>query len=74
MSLFKATIELLLDVDREAGACDCIAETLRELLREFSPGSPLIDWRYAGADGEPAPHNGRGFEYARPPEPAAEQI
>lgn len=46
MSLFKATIELLINVDREAEACDCIAESLRELLREFSPGSPLIDWRW----------------------------
>ncbi|OBZ97482.1 hypothetical protein ADU59_00180 (plasmid) [Pararhizobium polonicum] len=74
MSLFKATIELLINVDREAEACDCIAESLRELLREFSPGSPLIDWRYAGAGGEPAPHDGRGFEYARPPDLPCEQI
>ncbi len=58
----------------EAEACDYIAETLRELLREFSPGSPLIDWRYAGADGEPASHDGCGFEYARPPELPGEQI
>jgi hypothetical protein len=69
MALFKATLELLVDVDCETEACDCIAETLREKLREFSPGSPLIDWRYAGVDGEPSPHDGHGFEYpCRPPQ------
>ncbi|CAN7631561.1 MULTISPECIES: hypothetical protein [Rhizobium/Agrobacterium group] len=69
MALFKATLELLVDVDCETEASDCIAETLREQLRKFSPGSRLIDWRYAGVDGEPVPHDGRGFEYScRPPQ------
>lgn len=70
MALFKATLELLVDVECETEACDCIAETLREQLRAFSPGSPLIGWRYAGVDGEPVPHDGRGFEYSFPPQRA----
>ncbi|MEZ5784350.1 MAG: hypothetical protein R3D70_22640 [Rhizobiaceae bacterium] len=66
MAYFKATIEILVDADGEAEACDCVSETLREVLREFSPSSPLIDWHYAGPDGDPQPHDGTGFEYADP--------
>lgn len=69
MPYFKATIELLVEADCEAEACDCISETLRGLLDEFSPPSPLIDWRYAGPAGEPQPDDGAGFEYARPSDP-----
>jgi hypothetical protein len=64
MAYHKATIEILVDVDSEAEACDAIAETLRDQLREFHPGSCVIDWRYASADGEPHEHDGSGFEYA----------
>lgn len=68
MSCFKATIDVLVEAASEAEACDCIAETLRPHLREFSPGSSLIDWRYAGRNGDPEPHDGSGFEYASEPE------
>ena len=34
MAYFKATIEILVDADGEAEACDCVSETLREVLRE----------------------------------------
>lgn len=73
MPFFKATIELLVDVTCESEACDCIAETLRNQLREFAAGSPLVDWRYAGVAGEPNPHDGSGFEYAHPSETFAPQ-
>lgn len=63
MALYKATIEILVDVDGEGEACDCIAESLRPLLREYDPQSSMIDWRYAGHGG-PDPHTGDGFEYA----------
>jgi len=62
MTYYKATIEILVDVEDEASACDCIAEAMRPLLREFTPSSSVIDWRYL-ADA-PQPHDGEGFEYA----------
>jgi hypothetical protein len=63
--LHIAKIELLLDVEDEAQACDAIAETLREQLREYStPESCFIDWRYA-EEGLPTPHSGEGFEFPR---------
>jgi hypothetical protein len=61
--LYKATIQILVDVIDEAEACDCIAETMRPLIREFLPDSAVVDWRYT-ADGAPIPDDGRGFEYA----------
>ncbi|TRL29003.1 hypothetical protein FM996_18190 [Methylosinus sporium] len=61
--LYKATIQILVDVNDEPDACDCIAETMRPLLREFSRDSVIVDWRYA-SDGAPTPDDGRGFEYA----------
>lgn len=61
--LYEATIQILVDVNDETEACDCIAETMRPLLRKFSPRSGVIDWRYT-ADGAPTPDDGRGFEYA----------
>lgn len=66
MAYYMATIEVLVDVDDDGEACDCIAETLRPLLREFSPGSPVIDWRYAASTFHPTLHDGSGFEYAMP--------
>lgn len=63
MAYYKATIEVLMWVDGEAEACDCISETMRPLLREFAgPDSAVIDWRYAPG-GDPAPDAGVGFEY-----------
>jgi len=55
MAYFKATIEVLMDVGCKAEACDCIAETMREHLRQYTPESSIIDWRYAD-DGGPVPH------------------
>jgi hypothetical protein len=72
MAYYKATIELLLDVDGEGEACDAIAETLRPLLKEFAgPDSCFVDWKYSSDNGwfsHPKPHSGEGFEYATPQE------
>lgn len=64
MGYYKATIEILIWVDDEGEACDCISETMRPLLREFAgPESSVIDWRYA-ENGGPEPDSGVGFEYS----------
>ena len=61
---FKATIEILLDAEDEAQACDALSEGIRSMLRDFSsPESLWIDWRYADGDSLPKEHNGEGFEY-----------
>jgi len=63
---YRATIEVLVDVEDEASACDAISEAIRPMLREFYEGeneTNWIDWRYAN-HGDPAPHSGKGFEYA----------
>jgi hypothetical protein len=57
--LFKATIQLLIETDDEAHACDAIAEALRPMLQEFG-GDALVDWKYVS---DPAEHDGAGFEY-----------
>lgn len=64
MAYFKATIEVLVDVEHEADACDCMAEAMRPLLQEFTPTSSVIDWRYAEGHSVPEPDSGHGFEYA----------
>jgi hypothetical protein len=67
MRYMKAAIEILLEVDDndEGQAADAISEAMRPLLREFAPGSSIIDWRYAGGvEGYAEPHDGAGFEYA----------
>jgi hypothetical protein len=47
MAMFKATIEIFMDVENEGEACDAIAETLRPLLQEFSgPNSCFVDWQF----------------------------
>lgn len=64
MAIFKATIEIILDVPGEGDACDAIAEAMRPLLREFAGAeSCLIDWRYSEAAPLPVPDSGEGFEY-----------
>lgn len=66
MAYLKATIEILVDVDCEAEACDALAETLRPNLREFAgTDSCIIDWRYAsgGTACGWQPASGEGFEY-----------
>lgn len=47
--LWKATVELYLDVPSGADACDAVAEMLRENMRRYteSDDSCLIDWQYA---------------------------
>lgn len=63
-----ATIEILVEADSYAEACDMLSEAMRSQLREFEPKSTIIDWRYALADDGAIsgwnPHNGDGFEYA----------
>lgn len=44
---YRATVELLLDVNSEAEACDAVAEILRENTRKFVATSCLVDWRHA---------------------------
>jgi len=64
MPYFKAHIEVLVEVETQPEACDCIAEALRPILREFAgPESSFIDWRYFGT-GLPSEHDGTGFDYA----------
>jgi len=68
MAYFKATIEILVDVDDTNEACDCIAETLRPHLKEFSEtgyDTAVIDWRYAPNHSMPVEDSGEGFEYAK---------
>lgn len=65
MPLYKATIEVLVDVANEDEACDAISEAIRPMLRTFEPSSSWIDWRYAnGGLNVPYEHDGQGFEYA----------
>lgn len=61
---YKAQIEILIEVDDEASACDALCETLRPLLKTFDPASSIIDWRYADDHNVPVPDSGDGFEYA----------
>lgn len=46
MPIFKATIDVFMEVDGDGEACDCLAETMREHLRRYAPESSVIDWRY----------------------------
>lgn len=46
MAIYKASIVLLVDVDGEGEACDCIAEALRPLLRRYTPASSVVEWSY----------------------------
>lgn len=57
MIIYKATIELYLAVDRQAEACDAVAETMRDHLRAWTPESCIVDWRYTpdGKGGWSAP-------------------
>lgn len=67
MAYLKATIEILINVDCEAEACDALSETLRPHLREFAGAdSCVVDWRYAsgGTASDWQPDSGEGFEYA----------
>lgn len=46
MTIFRATIELFVQADSEAEACDAIAETMRDHLRKYAPSSAILDWQY----------------------------
>lgn len=64
MAYYKATIEVLLDVDDVNEACDAMAECIRPLLKEFgAENSHWIDWRYHPSHSVPVPDSGEGFEY-----------
>lgn len=67
MAIYKATIDIFVEVDSEPEACDGIAEALRDLLRRYQtddqPQSCIIDWHY---------HEGRVCTY--PDEATAEEL
>ena len=67
MPYFKAKIEVLIEVENEAEACDAIAEAIRPMLKEFYDGeyeTAWVDWRYT-PNGHPEPDSGADFEYAQ---------
>lgn len=43
---YEACICLLIEVDSEAEAMDCVAEALRPLLKHNAPLSSVLNWRY----------------------------
>ena len=44
---YIATIEILIDVETDAEACDAIAETMRSQMKAEAPTSCLLDWQWA---------------------------
>lgn len=46
MALHRAVVELLVDVEDEASACDLMTSVLSEHLRRYNPTSELLDWQY----------------------------
>lgn len=58
---YKATIEILVEVEGYGEACDCLSEALRPILKNFEPNSSVIDWRYVVG---PEVDSGEGFEYS----------
>jgi len=47
MAIYKATVELFVDVDSEPEACDAISELLScDLQVYIGPQSCFIDWRH----------------------------
>lgn len=61
MGYYMAKIEVLIDADSEADACDVIAQAMKPALRVSNPDSSIIDWRYHSTF--PQPHSGDSFEY-----------
>jgi hypothetical protein len=64
---YKATIEVLIEVNDGGEACDAIAEGLRPLLKAYAEcpsQTAWIDWRYAPEATFPDEHDGSGFELA----------
>lgn len=58
--MMKVTVDILLDVDDEDSAADCIAETLRDSLKRFAPLSSILDWQYSPG-GHARPSDGKEF-------------
>jgi hypothetical protein len=72
MPYYMATIDVLVEVDGYGEACDALAEGMRPLLKEYAETpefTNFIDWRYNAETPVPVPHDGSGFEYARPVSP-----
>lgn len=46
MAVYIATIQVFVEVDSEAEACDGIAETMREHLQRYAPESCILDWQH----------------------------
>ena len=52
MAFYRATIDVLLQCDSEAEACDAVTEALWPLLKTCADEpseTAWIDWKYAGA-------------------------
>lgn len=52
---YMANISILMDVETEAEAMDCIAETMRPLMRNYATipaNTSIVDWMYNDADPE----------------------
>ncbi|RWI46833.1 MAG: hypothetical protein EOQ93_29335 [Mesorhizobium sp.] len=62
---YIATIEIILEADSQAEACDAIAETMRPLLKEFG-GECFIDWGHVepSSPREATQEDAARFEYA----------
>jgi len=52
-AIFKATIDIYLEASAEGEACDAVAETLRPLLKRYTPDSCILDWQYNPAHAYP---------------------
>ena len=44
---YRAIVEIYVEVENEAEACDAISEMLRPMLQEHEPMSCFVDWNYA---------------------------
>lgn len=53
--IYKATIDVFLDVESDAHACDGMAETMRDHLRRYAPESCIVDWGYNPNAPHPVP-------------------
>lgn len=54
MTIYKATVELYIDVENEAAACDAVSELLSCNLQAYvGAGSCFIDWRHIDPKASP---------------------
>ena len=70
MATYISTIQVLIEADSDAEACDALAEAMRPLVKAYAPNpaeTSILDWRYdADASGQilwPVQHDGSGFEF-----------